>query len=114
MQNIINNNYEAMKEELVKLFTRYHSEKMDREQSHEVLNAIHELEANNEFIDYLINNGHLIPVSERLPDYDTRVITYDGHFFMASAYIESSCWDDGKPGWSSNNLRYPVTHWMSR
>lgn len=106
-----NDSNEVKKDKLLELFALWH--KVDYFQKKDVLDEIFTLSWDEEFIKYLIGSRALIPVSEKFPDFNQNVITYNGHYLLECAYIEHSCWDkDGKPGWNGSDIRYPVTHWM--
>ena len=108
-----NDSNEAKKDKLLELFALWH--RVDYFEAGEVLDEIFRLSWDEEFINYLISSGTLIPVTEKLPDFDKEVITYDGHQLLECAYIEHSCWEkDGKPGWNGRDIRYPVLERMDR
>ena len=110
-----NDSNEVKKDKLLELNALWHSKRLSRSEEHEVVYEIFGLACDKEFINYLIGSGTLIPVAEKLPDFDKEVIAYDGHHLLDCTYIEHSCWEkDGKPGWNGRDIRYPVTHWMPR
>ncbi len=107
-----NKSNEAKKHRLIELFTLWNSNTIAYFKKHDVFAEISQLSYDDEFINYLIDSGTLTPVAEKLPDFDKKVIAYDGHYLFESTYIECSCWNDGKPGWNGSDLRLHVTHWM--
>jgi hypothetical protein len=70
------------------------------------------LEADRDFIRYLIDRRYLISVSEELPAYGEGVIAWNGCSFMTTDYREHCAWKNGGPGWGCEEWKRPNTHWM--